>query len=247
MSATAATAIGTLAALDVVPSLTDSVSVAAPLKSAAGLKLDPASAALIAAALPLNVTLALPLPDTPTPAVEPSVKLPWFTATVTVSVSPSTSVTLNALPLAPENTSGVSSLPDCAGGTLTVGASSTGVTVPLTEPVDAMLPLDDRVAEADRPVEVGRGREHQLATDQQHAAAGHRHRRAAVDDGGTVDLRDRQRAAIGVAVVGEHVDRHAAVFGDRERVGVGHRRIGDRADRARHRRAVADNAPSLAV
>ena len=76
MSATAVTVIGTLAALAVVPSLTDSVSAAAPLKSAAGLKLDPARAALIAAALPLNVTLALPLPVTPTPAVAPRVKVP---------------------------------------------------------------------------------------------------------------------------------------------------------------------------
>ena len=89
---------------------------------------------LIALAVPVKVIVvsALPSPlEKLRPAVLANVSVPLVTDRVTRSgLAPaSTSLTLRALPLALENTRVVSSLTDCAAGTVCTGASLTAVTV----------------------------------------------------------------------------------------------------------------------
>ena len=100
----------------------------------------PLSAALIAAALPVIVTVPVPLPDTATPATEPRLTRPLVTETVVVSVSPSMSATVTALPLVALKTSAVSSAVVWLGGVVCVAASLTGLTVTVTVAVSVTPP-----------------------------------------------------------------------------------------------------------
>ena len=92
------------------------------------------------AAEPLTVIVPVPSPVTTTLAVEPSVSRPLVPESVTVSVSPSASATVIALPLALENTSVVSSLVDCPGGTTVTGGSLTATTPAVTVVVSVTPP-----------------------------------------------------------------------------------------------------------
>ncbi len=79
------------------------------------------------AAVPENVIVESDVPSpvvNVSPVVPASVSAPLVTATVIVSVASSTSATVIALPLAVENTRGVSSFVACAPGTAFTGASS---------------------------------------------------------------------------------------------------------------------------
>jgi hypothetical protein len=87
---------------------------AAPMKVAAGMKLSPFSAALIAATVPVNVIVPSAVPS---PALNVSPPMPARVMTPLVAVSttctgfvPASSVIEIALPLPAENTSAVSSL-----------------------------------------------------------------------------------------------------------------------------------------
>ena len=128
-SATAVTPIATMSTSLAVPSLVVTLSVDEPLKSLAGLKLAPSSAALMAAAVPVICSVPVSLPVKVTPAVDPSVSVPCVTTRVVVNDAESTSDTVMALPLALENTHAVSSLVACVGGSEFTGASLVPVTV----------------------------------------------------------------------------------------------------------------------
>ena len=65
----------------------------------------------------------------PPPATGLNVPLVTVIVVVNMAAGPSTSLTLMALPLAAENTCGVSSGVVCAGGTVFTGASGVAVTV----------------------------------------------------------------------------------------------------------------------
>ena len=95
---------------------------------------------MIAAGEPESVTVPVPLPETVTPAVPPSVNRPFVAETVIEIVSPSMSVTVIALPLAVENTTVVSSLVVWPPGTAATTASLTGVTVTVTLAVSVTPP-----------------------------------------------------------------------------------------------------------
>ncbi len=103
----------------------------------------PASAVLMAAAVPENVMVAsvVPSPEVKVrPAMPESENVPLVTATVTVRVPVSTSATVMRLELAAEKTRAVSSVVVCAPGTVLVGASLTGEMVRLTVAVSVTPP-----------------------------------------------------------------------------------------------------------
>ena len=102
-----------------------------------GAKVSDASAALSCACVPLNVIVASAVPSPVVnvrPVSVPIVSVPLVTVSVTVSGPPSTSLTVSALP--PTKATVVSSLIVTAAGAELVGASLTGVMVPLTVAVD---------------------------------------------------------------------------------------------------------------
>ena len=82
---------------------------------------------MIAAAVPLMVTVPLPLLLIVAPAKPSAVSVPLVTLTVVVKVPPSTSATLMALLVAVLNTCAVSSAVLCAPGTVFTGALSLSV------------------------------------------------------------------------------------------------------------------------
>ena len=93
----------------------------------------PASAALICAAVPAMLTLALPLPVTPAPAV--TLRMPLDTLSVVVSALLSMSATET-----PAIGRAVSSATLCAPGTVLTGASFTGLTVIAIRSVSVAVP-----------------------------------------------------------------------------------------------------------
>ena len=92
--------------------------------------------ALICAAVPVSVTLAVPLPAM---MAEPPVtaSMPWATARVTVMLPLAASVSAT---LRPVITLAVSSAVVCATGTVLTGASLTALTVRATLPEADLLP-----------------------------------------------------------------------------------------------------------
>ena len=122
-----------------------SVRVTAPLKSAFGSNDMPSSAALMLAAVPVNVIVLSALPS-PTVKLRPSVcarvKVPSLTPSVTCRSAPPTSRSLTEirLPFRMEKTSEPSSSTFCATGTVLSGASFTALTVMPTVSVSASAP-----------------------------------------------------------------------------------------------------------
>ena len=90
------------------------------------------NAPLMAAAVPLMVTEAVPLLPIVAPANACAVTLPLFTVTLLVRLALSASATLSALPVPLPNTSAVSSLTACPAGTMLTGAAFTAAIVTLT-------------------------------------------------------------------------------------------------------------------
>ena len=100
---------------------------------------------------------------------------------------------------------------------------------------DRGLAVGHGVLEAGVAVVVRRRGEVHLAVAAQRdrALAGQLHR-AAHRDGLAVDVRDRQRVAVGVRVVGQQVDHREGVFRRGGFIGHGHGRVAQRVDRQRH-------------
>jgi len=140
ISTTGATVIATaLTAAGAKPSDVETLSVVAPFQSAVGANASPLSAAVIALALPVMVTVPVPFPVTETPVMEPSVSEPFATVKVVVTVL-STSAMVIALPLAALNTRLASSFVDWSPGTVLTGASLTAATVTVTVAVSCTPP-----------------------------------------------------------------------------------------------------------
>ena len=115
------------------------------MKSALGVKLMPARAALTSLINPVNDidTSPVPLPLTnASPLVPLSVMVPLVAVSVicTALAPASTSLMLIRFALPAEKTSGVSSLVLCAPGTELTGASLTALTVMLTVSVSVIAP-----------------------------------------------------------------------------------------------------------
>ena len=101
---------------------------AVPLKSAVGAYDSVANAVLICAAVPDNVIVPVPAPETVAPPVTPRFSAPLVIVTVVVRLALSTSATdTPVIASVPSSATGPS-----AAGTVFTGASLTGVTVSVT-------------------------------------------------------------------------------------------------------------------
>ena len=111
-------------------STAETTNVASPLKADVGVNVKPSSARLMLAMLPEIMTLAEPSPTKLVkPLVLPNCRIPLNAERLTVRFAASTSLTMMALVVPAENTSGVSTRVPWRPGPAIVGASLFGVTV----------------------------------------------------------------------------------------------------------------------